>query len=205
MKNNLLILSIVAGLIIVVGLFYFTNNNKDNIQATIIKNNQNNDMEKIKAVLKTNLGDIVIELDPVEAPITVNNFVTLAKAGFYDGTRFHRVIKDFMIQGGDPLSKDLSRADYWGTGGPDYAFRDEINNIRLVQGVIAMANSGPNTNGSQFFIITAPETDYLYGRHTGFGKVISGLDVVLNISFVDTNPQNDRPINDVILEKVVIE
>ncbi|HMO78561.1 MAG TPA: peptidylprolyl isomerase [Candidatus Paceibacterota bacterium] len=162
-------------------------------------------MENIKATLKTNLGEIVLELYPNKAPKTVDNFVTLAKSGFYDGTRFHRVIKDFMIQGGDPLSKDISKIDFWGTGGPDYVFEDEKNNVRLVEGVIAMANRGPNTNGSQFFIITAPQTDYLFGKHTGFGKVVEGMDIVFKISSVQTLTQNDRPIEDVVLEKIIIE
>lgn len=162
------------------------------------------DMTNKIVILETNLGNITIELLPDEAPKTVENFIKLAEAGFYDNTKFHRVIKDFMIQGGDPLSKDDSKRNIWGTGGPGYKFDDEINNVELVQGVIAMANSGPNTNGSQFFIITAPETPWLQGKHTGFGRVIEGLDVVMKIQGTETQV-SDRPVQDVILQTVVVK
>src|SRR3989338_5039473 len=120
-----------------------------------------------RAYISTNFGVIVIELFPDAAPKTVENFIKLAESGFYNGTKFHRVIKDFMIQGGDPNSKD----DDWandGTGGPGYAFEDEFNEHKVVRGVLAMANSGPNTNGSQFFVVTATATPWLDGKHTVF-------------------------------------
>lgn len=154
--------------------------------------------------LKTNLGDIKIELFDNDAPKTVANFTKLSKEGFYSGTRFHRVIKDFMIQGGDPNSKD----DNWsndGMGGPGYKFEDEFNNHKLVRGVLAMANSGPNTNGSQFFIVTAEATPWLDGKHTAFGKVIEGMDVVDKIEGLKTY-ENDNPRGGVtIVESVIAE
>ncbi len=129
------------------------------------------------AVLHTTKGDIEIELYADKAPKTVKNFTDLIADKFYDGTKFHRVIKDFMIQGGDPLSKtdDTSR---YGTGGPGYTFEDEKNGLPVVRGEIAMANSGPNTNGSQFFIVTTKAAPWLDGKHTVFGKVIKGMNVV---------------------------
>ncbi|MBI5465797.1 MAG: peptidylprolyl isomerase [Candidatus Kerfeldbacteria bacterium] len=155
-----------------------------------------------RARLKTNLGDIVVEFYP-ESPQTVANFAKLASAGFYRGVKFHRVIKGFMIQGGDPNSKD----DDWsndGRGGPGYSFADEINQHKLVQGSLAMANAGPNTNGSQFFIVTADATPWLDGKHTNFGQVISGLDVVQKIEATPVNA-NDHPLQDVVINDVVIE
>lgn len=157
--------------------------------------------EYMKAVIKTNLGDITVEFYAEESPITVNNFLNLAKQGFYNGTRFHRVINDFMIQGGDPLSKDIGQKDRWGTGGPDYRFQDEINERPLQKGSLAMANSGPNTNGSQFFIVTKDFTPWLDGKHTNFGFVAEGLDVVEKIETVETD-SNDRPREDVIINSI---
>ncbi len=145
-----------------------------------------------RAVLKTTKGDITLELYGKSAPKTVENFLTLAQKGFYDGTRFHRVIRGFMIQGGDPLSKDDTAGARWGTGGPGYQFEDEINSIALVRGVLAMANAGPNTNGSQFFIVTAESTPWLDGKHTAFGRVIAGMEVVESIESIQTLP-GDRP------------
>src|SRR3989344_8474047 len=142
-------------------------------------------------ILKTNLGDIKVELFEKDAPKTVANFVKLSKEGFYNGTRFHRVIKNFMIQGGDPNSKD----DDWsndGIGGPGYKFEDEFNGNKLVRGVLAMANSGPNTQGSQFFIVTSPATPWLDGKHTAFGKVVKGMEVVSEIEKSATD-ESDRP------------
>lgn len=152
------------------------------------------------AIIKTNFGDITVKFYDKESPITVNNFMNLAKAGFYNGTKFHRVMKDFMIQGGDPLSKD----DDWsndGTGGPGYKFQDEINQHKLIKGSLAMANSGPNTNGSQFFIVTAAATAWLDGKHTNFGYVTGGLGVVEKIEKVNVNG-NDHPTEDVIVNSV---
>jgi len=155
------------------------------------------------ATLKTNQGDIVLELFPDDAPKTVENFVTLAKDGFYNSTKFHRIIKNFMIQGGDPLSKDDNKADD-GTGGPGYTFEDEINDHKLERGALAMANSGPNTNGSQFFIITAQSTPWLDGLHTVFGKVIAGMEVVTYIESAPTN-LSDYPIERMIINEILID
>jgi len=157
-----------------------------------------------QAIIKTNMGDITVKFYRADAPKTVENFVKLAAEGFFNGVKFHRVIKDFMIQTGDPLSKDNSKQALWGTGGPGYKFADEINDHKLVQGSLAMANSGPNTNGSQFFIVTAPATPWLDGRHTNFGQVIDGLDVALAISQVATEGP-DRPVEAVVIEGVELK
>lgn len=150
------------------------------------------------AIIKTNFGDIEVALFRDQAPNTVLNFQKLAETGFYANTKFHRVIKDFMIQGGDPLSKDDKEMAQWGTGGPGYTFADEINAQKIVRGVLAMANAGPNTNGSQFFIVTAEATPWLDGRHTVFGRVVRGMDVVDKISLVEVM-QNDIPTSPVIV------
>lgn len=156
-------------------------------------------------LMKTNMGDVRLELYPEKAPLTVENFLKLAKSGFYEGTKFHRVIKDFMIQGGDPNSKNSDWSTH-GTGGPGYQFNDEFNDVKLVAGVLAMANSGPNTNGSQFFIVTAGATPWLDGKHTAFGRVVGGMDVVQAIENVEVDKQRgDHPIKDVVVEKVVAE
>src|ERR687885_341617 len=131
-----------------------------------------------QATIHTNHGAIVVELFDDDAPKTVENFRKLASDGFYDGVVFHRVIKDFMIQGGDPQGT--------GTGGPGYTFEDEINPRKIVRGALAMANAGPNTNGSQFFIVTAQSCPWLDGLHTVFGRVTRGMEVVEEISRVDT-------------------
>ena len=136
------------------------------------------------AAIATSAGEIRVELWPGAAPQTVGNFVGLARQGFYDDTVFHRVIPDFMIQGGCPKGT--------GTGGPGYDFPDEINERKLVKGTLAMANAGPNTNGSQFFIVTAAATPWLDGAHTGFGAVVGGTDVVEAIGTTATGP-GDRP------------
>ncbi len=153
------------------------------------------------AIIKTSMGDITVELYGEDSPLTVNNFLNLARDGFYDGVRFHRVIKDFMIQSGDPLSKDIGAKDRWGTGGPGYKFKDEINDHPLQKGSLAMANAGPDTNGSQFFIVTAAFTPWLDGKHTNFGFVTEGLDVVEAIEAVETDPR-DRPAKDVIINSI---
>ena len=146
-----------------------------------------------QAVLHTSEGAIELELYPNEAPKTVENFVKLARDGFYEGVIFHRVIPDFMIQGGDPTGT--------GTGGPGYEFEDEFNEHRVVRGALAMANAGPNTNGSQFFIVTAEATPWLDGKHTVFGKVTSGMDVVDRICEAERD-ENDRPASPVAIERV---
>jgi cyclophilin family peptidyl-prolyl cis-trans isomerase len=176
--------------------------NKPNNQKLM---NSGNTWGSKQATLVTNLGNIEIELLAGEAPQTVANFIKLAEDGFYDGTLIHRAIKNFMIQGGDPLTKnDPGNWTVHGTGGPGYTFADEPNNVRLERGVLAMANAGPNTNGSQFFIIVAPVTDWLQGKHTGFGRVTGGMEIVDQVSQVKTN-QNDHPLEDVVLEKVIIK
>ncbi|MFA4942448.1 MAG: peptidylprolyl isomerase [Patescibacteria group bacterium] len=156
-----------------------------------------------EATIKTNYGDIVIELYGDESPITVNNFLNLASKGFYNNTKFHRVISDFMIQAGDPNSKGSDWSTH-GTGGPGYAFQDEFNSHKLVRGSLAMANSGPDTNGSQFFIVTKEATPWLDGRHTNFGRVISGMKVVDKIEDVSTN-ENDHPTKDVIIKSIELK
>lgn len=162
------------------------------------------EMQQLFATIKTNLGDIQLELFLKDAPVAVQSFVSLAQSGFYNGTKFHRVIKDFMIQGGDPNSKDNNWEDD-GMGGPNYSFKDEINSHKLVRGTLAMANAGPDTNGSQFFIVTAESTPWLDGKHTVFGQVIQGMDVVSKIENVPTDPsRNDHPKQDVIVESIEI-
>ncbi len=165
----------------------------------------NIDNKKImNAILQTNKGNITIEFFESQAPNTVANFIKLAKDGFYDGVKFHRVIKGFMIQGGDPLTKDNSKINFWGTGGPGYSFADElgVNNKNNI-GTIAMANSGPNTNGSQFFINVAAN-NFLDNKHTVFGKIISGMDVVTKIENTTTD-SSDRPITAVIIESISLK
>src|SRR5438045_5461368 len=146
-----------------------------------------------RATMQTNQGPIELELFDEDAPKTVANFKKLAGDGFYDGLIFHRVIKDFMIQGGCPQGT--------GTGGPGYTFDDEQNQHRIVRGALAMANAGPNTNGSQFFIVTAEECPWLDGKHTVFGRVTGGMDAVDAISQVETQG-SDRPREDVVIERI---
>jgi len=146
-----------------------------------------------ETTLQTNHGPIKIELFPEDAPKTVGNFEGLARKGFYDGLTFHRVIEGFMIQGGDPTGD--------GTGGPGYTFEDEPNEHRVVRGALAMANAGPNTNGSQFFIVTADACPWLDGKHTVFGRVTEGMDVVDRISRVPKDSR-DRPNDPVVIERV---
>src|SRR5437588_8498992 len=136
------------------------------------------------AMMKTSEGTIAFELFDEDAPKTVENFKKLAGSGFYDGLAFHRVIKDFMIQGGCPQGT--------GTGGPGYTFEDEINDHKVVRGALAMANAGPDTNGSQFFIVTAGACPWLDGKHTVFGEVTQGMDVVERLQDAPTDAQ-DRP------------
>ena len=156
------------------------------------------DSKNYTAVIKTSLGDMKVEFFTKDAPITVNNFVTLAKDGYYDGVIFHRVISDFMIQGGDPSG--TGHGDYGKY--PGYEFEDELNNqIPYSKGILAMANRGPNTNGSQFFIM---HVDYpLPYSYTIFGKVIDGLDVIDTIASVETGA-GDKPVEDVVIESVEI-
>jgi len=208
--------------------------------------------EVVRVTLKTSMGDIQLALDGTRAPLTVGNFVFLAENNFYDRTTWHRVIPDFMIQGGDPISKDQTKREQHGTGGPDYKFADEINaasygldkrllkeavapaqvsqlspeaqeltvqqfyeaqgyryttaveSLPLRRSVVAMANSGPGTNGSQFFIITAEAVPHLEGKHTPFGIVEAGMDIVNKISQVERDEQ-DNPLTPVIIQDIVVQ
>lgn len=154
-------------------------------------------------VLETNQGNIEIKLMPEVAPKTCENFTKLVEKGYYNGLIFHRVIKGFMIQGGDPNSRDNAISTH-GLGGPGYKFKDEINNHKLAYGSLAMANAGANTNGSQFFIVTKDAVSWLDGKHTNFGKVISGMDVVDKIESVQVD-RNDHPITDALLASVELK
>jgi peptidylprolyl isomerase len=220
------------GILFVIGLgFYAYINNKVNTEEVnlnqnnlseekIIKEENNTESKEIdspkeninikqnkqmtKATFKTNKGSFTIEFLRHQAPKTVENFVKLASEGFYNGTKFHRIIEGFMNQGGDPLSKDDSMSARWGTGGPGYKFDDEITpNNKNIVGTISMANAGPNTNGSQFFINVA-NNNFLDTKHTVFGKVVAGLEVVLDMNKVATDA-NDRPLDPVIIESIVLE
>ena len=156
-----------------------------------------------KVILETNFGEIEIELFHAKAPRTVENFLTLAGEGFYDGTRFHRVIEGFMIQGGCPYSADEALKADWGTGGPGHTFDCEIHDENFnLRGTIAMANAGPNTNGSQFFINVA-DNRHLDTGHTVFGRVVSGMDFVDEIVAVETGP-GDVPLEEVVLQRVIV-
>src|SRR3954470_11045381 len=148
-----------------------------------------------QATMHTNHGPIEIELFDDDAPKTVKNFRKLAGDGFYEGVIFHRVIPDFMVQGGDPTGT--------GTGGPGYTFEDEFNDHKIVRGALAMANAGPNTNGSQFFIVTTAEASWLDGKHTVFGRVTSGMEAVDAIEGTAAGSQ-DRPVEDVVIERLEV-
>ncbi len=178
---------------------------KDDAVQGANKTINNLDNKKVmQATLNTNKGDIVIELFGDKTPNTVANFTKLAKEGFYNGVKFHRVIKGFMIQGGDPLTKDDTKMSLWGTGGPGYKFADEIGKDNKNDiGTIAMANAGPNTNGSQFFINVAPN-NFLDDKHTVFGKVISGMEVVKTIETTPTGA-GDRPVSPVIINSITLK
>lgn len=146
-----------------------------------------------QATFHTSAGEIVLELHDDDAPKTVENFRKLVADGFYDGLVFHRVIRDFMIQGGCPEGT--------GRGGPGYTFEDEINDHKIVRGALAMANAGPNTNGSQFFIVTTQAASWLDGKHTVFGQVTEGMDVVDTIESTNTDT-SDRPVEPQTIERV---
>jgi len=202
---------IVAGIIIAAVVFFAVFNNGEeeievqatNQSSTLLTTTNTMPQSKSEVVIETNLGAITIELFNNKAPKTVANFIKLIESDFYDQTKFHRVIRDFMIQGGDPNSKG-DQKELYGRGGPGYAFEDEINDEMLVRGVLAMANSGPNTNGSQFFIITAAQTPWLDGKHTPFGKVISGMNVVDKIGAVAVDA-NDIPVEPVVITSIQIK
>lgn len=173
---------------------------------------QNEDLAKTYegVLMKTNMGDIEIKLYSEESPVTVNNFLNLAKKDFYDGVKFHRVIKNFMVQAGDPLSKDDSMINRWGTGGPGYAIEDEyIVGLSNTRGTISMANSGPNTGGSQFFINVVNNSGLDWdkepktSKHPVFGEVVVGMDIVDKIATVETVSGN-KPAEPIIIEDIVL-
>lgn len=172
-----------------------TNEQKEDISMTELKKDT-----ITVAVIKTNMGTIELELFAKKAVKTVENFVGLIEKKYYDGIIFHRVIDNFMIQGGDPTGTGMGGESIWGK-----PFEDEVNTglKHESEGILSMANAGPNTNGSQFFI-TLKATSWLDGRHTVFGKVIKGMDVVKAIGKVKTG-QNDRPVNNVVMENVTVE
>ena len=209
--NNRIIYIIIAAVVagIVIGGFYLLGGDKDTPTASIETPQAENTSPVIetgimRAVMKTNFGDITLELFAKDAPKTAENFVKLSRGGFYNGTKFHRVIKGFMIQGGDPNSKDDNWSDD-GTGGPGYQFQDEINAHKVIRGALAMANSGPNTNGSQFFIVTADAASWLDGKQTVFGRATAGMDIVDKIENVPVdNARGDHPIQDVTITSIEI-
>lgn len=176
------------------------------VNASVATTTNSNSSQKkyMQATLHTSAGDITIEFFDTDAPNTVANFTKLAGEGFYNGTKFHRIIEGFMIQGGDPLTKDESAQAMWGTGGPGYKFADEIHaNNKNVIGTIAMANAGQNTNGSQFFINVA-NNNFLDLKHTVFGKVIAGMDIVEKLQAVETTP-GDRPVTPIVISSVSLK
>jgi cyclophilin family peptidyl-prolyl cis-trans isomerase len=161
-------------------------------------------VERTHVKFETNMGVMEFELYDDLVPKTAGNFKNLVKDGFYDGLRFHRIIKNFMVQGGDPLSKDVSKKMMWGTGGPGFQIDDEfVDSLKHdKKGLLSMANSGPNTGGSQFFITLVP-TPWLDGKHAIFGGIVSGEDVLEKIGNVQTG-QGDVPVEDVIIIKATI-
>ena len=195
-------------IVILGGWFLLKGSNQTPVSQTLPTLQTNNEENKMTATLRTNKGDITIDFFEKDAPNTVANFVKLAKEGFYDGVKFHRVIKGFMDQTGDPLSKDDTKMALWGTGDPGYKFADEIDTqsdlykMGYKKGIVAMANSGPNTNGSQFFIMAV---DYpLPPLYTIFGKVVTGQEVVDAINNVKTGA-NDRPIDAIAINTITLK
>lgn len=176
-------------------------NSNNNNERNIMQDSTAVSDSMLVAVIQTNMGTIEIELFDDKTPRTVENFAGLAKKGYYDGVIFHRVIDQFMIQGGDPTGTGRGGESFWGG-----KFEDEFHpDLKHDQpGILSMANAGPNTNGSQFFITVVP-TPWLDGKHSVFGKVINGMDVVYAISKVETSKPGDRPLQDVVMEKVTIE
>lgn len=216
---NKYISSVIVAVIIILGVWFFVSNknkevniiNSNNQLASATSSGEAKD-KTMNAILHTSEGDIEIEFFEKQTPNTVANFTKLAEEGFYDGTKFHRVIKGFMIQGGDPLTKDDAKVNLWGTGDPGYKFADEIDSqsdlytkIGYAKGVLAMANSGPNTNGSQFFIMA--ENYPLPPQYTIFGKVVSGQEVVTKIENMPTTLPGvaDRPVTPVVIENISLK
>ena len=184
------------------------NNMPDNSQIPMFAGNSeiasSTDQELVakydSAILHTSQGDITVKFYGADSPKTVANFIKLSLVNFYDGIAFHRIIKDFMIQGGDPNTKGADRSRD-GQGGPGYQFADEFNSHPLVAGSLAMANAGPNTNGSQFFIVTAASTPWLDRKHTNFGQVTAGMEIVRKIEALPTG-SNDQPLTEVRINSV---
>ncbi len=205
-KSKLLFVLLVFLMLSGVFAFFFGLGRPDDSKSSKTSKQENQIFPKntfAKALLQTNFGNIEIEFSTGTAPLAVNNFIKLAEKSFYNGTLFHRVTKEF-IQGGDPLTKEGNKSVY-GMGGPGYKFKDEVNpNDKIVRGSVAMANFGPDTNGSQFFIVTINEAPWLNGKHTIFAKVRRGIDVVDKISLLDTS-KNNLPIIPVVLEKVILK
>ncbi len=218
MKNILIIILVIVA--VGLGVYFVNRSGKNKPTEQVTQNNalenltqtntntdpitNNQDNKKIMyAVLNTNMGDITIKLSDT-TPKTVANFTKLAGEGFYNNTKFHRVIKGFMNQAGDPLSADDSKKSMWGTGGPGYKFDDEITATNKNDvGTIAMANAGPNTNGSQFFINVAPN-NFLDTKHTVFGQVTAGMDVVTAINNTKTDA-TDKPITPVVIKSITLK
>lgn len=204
-KNTFIVVLLVVLGFIVSGCQKSENSEETMKTATngVLSGQKNLNAKYTKAVIKTNHGNIEVEFYGKDSPITVNNFLNLAQDGFYNNTRFHRVIQGFMIQGGDPNSRDKER-QFHGQGGPGYRFADEFNQHKLVRGSLAMANAGPGTNGSQFFIVTAAATPWLDRAHTNFGKVIAGMDVVDKIERVKVD-MNDNPSDEVVIKDIELK
>lgn len=204
MKFLLAILVIIFGIAAVVTVLQRGSTYTEEFTGTQFGNQNinNNQPKTMFATISTSKGNITLELSNA-TPVTTANFRKLAQEGFYNGVKFHRVIKGFMIQSGDPLTRDDTKQDLWGTGGPGYQFADEIGrNNRNEAGTISMANAGPNTNGSQFFINTA-DNNFLDDKHTVFGKVTAGGEVVWAIESVQTDSR-DRPISPVVIYTIDI-
>lgn len=196
------------------------NNNTNNLEINLDTNTNTMENKEINmnlaneyqyVTLKTNKGDIKIEMFGDKTPVTVSNFLSLAQKGFYNQTKFHRVIKDFMIQGGDPLTKDDAMVNRWGTGGPGYAIDNEdVAELSNTRGTISMANAGPDTGGSQFFINTKDNSflDFnkapLSSQHSVFGKVVDGMEVVDEINNSETGAF-DRPSEAIVIEEIILE
>lgn len=201
--NKVIILVLLA--VVIVGAYFvlFGSKNKEPVPNEPIIPPAPVTNKPMEATMKTSMGEIHIEFFSSDAPKTVENFTKLAQDGFYNNTKFHRVIQGFMIQGGDPLTKDDALQAQWGTGGPGYKFEDEIHaNNRNAVGTLSMANAGPDTNGSQFFINVA-DNNFLDDKHTVFGKVTAGMEVVSAIEGVATE-EPDRPIEPIIIESITI-
>jgi peptidylprolyl isomerase len=184
------------------------NNNTNNENIRTVHDQKDLAQEYQYVILATNHGDVKIKLYTDKTPITANNFLNLAQEGFYNNTKFHRIIEGFMIQGGDPLSKNDEQKERWGTGSPDYVIPNEdVQGVSNVEGTIYMANAGPDTGGSQFFINTAnnESLDFDKGsprsQHTAFGEVVEGMDVVRQIESLETD-NSDRPAEDAVISEV---